>query len=276
MSGQPWYKHNPRDFLDGIVGMTPDLIGAYIVTLDLIYARGGPIPNDRRWLGGVMGCSSRSAAGLVERLVAAKKLTLEKGLLNNVRALFELKKSSECSRKLAESGAKGGRTVPEKDAKANDNNALEQARLVELARLEEIRIEEEKKKDTTANAVDGEPSQDANSTDVAEQVDDPIDLKALLFGTGKPYLIRNGVTAANAGSIIGKWRQTYGDGAVIDALALAQAEACSAPIPFITKLLEARSNVRNMGRDNRIPSAARSQLFQGIEAAVSEARRAAC
>jgi uncharacterized protein YdaU (DUF1376 family) len=91
------------------------------------------------------------------------------------------------------------------------------------------------KEEPIANAMDGEPSQDANSTD------DPIDLKALLFSTGKPYLTRNGVSLSNAGSILGKWRQSYGDGAVIDALALAQAEACSDPIPFITKLLEKRN-----------------------------------
>jgi hypothetical protein len=91
------------------------------------------------------------------------------------------------------------------------------------------------KEEPIANAMDGEPSQDANPTD------DPIDLKALLFSTGKPYLTRNGVSLSNAGSILGKWRQSYGDGAVIDALALAQAEACSDPIPFITKLLEKRN-----------------------------------
>ncbi len=90
MSGQPWYRHNPRDFLDGIVGMTPDLIGAYIVTLDLIYARGGPIPNEPRWLGGVMGCSSRAATSLVDRLIAGGKLSLVDGKLSNVRAENEL------------------------------------------------------------------------------------------------------------------------------------------------------------------------------------------
>ena len=34
------------------------------------------------------------------------------------------------------------------------------------------------------------------------------------------------------------------------------------------------NNVRNMGRNDRLPTAARSQLFQGIDAALDEARRA--
>lgn len=95
--------------------------------------------------------------------------------------------------------------------------------------------------ETIAGAMDGKPSEAPDDVD-------PIDLKALLFSTGKPYLIRNGVTPANAGSILGKWRQQHGDGAVIDALALAQAEACSAPIPFITKILERRNGNRPMDK----------------------------
>ena len=123
---------------------------------------------------------------------------------------------------------------------------------------------ETEKKEPIADAMDGEPSQNANSTVADKPVDDPIDLKALLFSTGKPYLTGNGVTAANAGSILGKWRQTYGDGAVIDALALAQAEACSAPIPFITKLLEARNG-------NRLPagrSTVQSRFSPGVEGGI--------
>lgn len=129
MSGQPWYRHNPRDFLDGIVGMTPDLIGAYIVTLDLIYARGGPIPNEQRWLGGVMGCSPRAATSLVNRLVEAGKLHLIDGKLTNDRASFEIENAASFARKQVENGAKGGRTRTENDAKVNNIKAKGQATL---------------------------------------------------------------------------------------------------------------------------------------------------
>jgi uncharacterized protein YdaU (DUF1376 family) len=117
MSGQPWYRHNPRDFLDGIVGMTPDLIGAYIVCLDLIYARGGPIPNDARWLSGTMGCSTRAAASLVSQLIDRGKLVNENDHLTNERALTELVISEKNARNAAETGAKGGRTKAEHAAK---------------------------------------------------------------------------------------------------------------------------------------------------------------
>ncbi len=76
MSGQAWYRHYATKFLDGVVGMPPDQIGAYIVVLDLIYARGGAIPNDTRWLSGHMGCSTRAAGALVLRLIQRGKLSL--------------------------------------------------------------------------------------------------------------------------------------------------------------------------------------------------------
>ena len=149
MSGQLWYRHNPRDFLDGIVGMTPDLIGAYIVTLDLIYARGGPIPNDARWLSGAMGCSTRAAASLVERLIGIGKLHLNGGLLNNKRARNELETDAKRARNAAETGANGGRTRAENLAKANEINDVAQGSLYQY-REEENRVE---KKEDSANAL---------------------------------------------------------------------------------------------------------------------------
>lgn len=147
MSGQPWYRHNPRDFLDGVVGMTPDLIGAYIVTLDLIYARGGPIPNDARWLSGMMGCSTRAATSLVERLVYMGKLHLADGSLSNERARNELETDAKRARNAAETGANGGRTRAENEAKANKINGPRQGA---PNQYREDKIREEKKEDSAS------------------------------------------------------------------------------------------------------------------------------
>lgn len=127
MSGQSWYRHNPRDFLDGVVGMSPDMIGAYIVCLNLIYARGGPIPFEPRWLSGCMGCSTRQATALVQRLIDAGKLTDIGGQLTNERAASELQDQAERSAKLAENGAKGGRKLGERFANQNETPAKNEA-----------------------------------------------------------------------------------------------------------------------------------------------------
>lgn len=143
MSGQPWYRHNPRDFLDGVVGMTPDLIGAYIVTLDLIYARGGPIPNDARWLSGMMGCSTRAASSLVSQLIERGKLHLIDGNLSNERARNELETSAKLARNAAETGAKGGRTRAENERQRNKNNDVGQGTLNQYREdkiREEVRV----------------------------------------------------------------------------------------------------------------------------------------
>lgn len=70
--------------------------------------------------------------------------------------------------------------------------------------------------------------------------DAPMDTKAKLFEAGVPLLMNSGKSRDAAASMLGKWRGQYGDGAVIDALARAQAEAASAPIPFINRILETR------------------------------------
>lgn len=90
MSGQPWYRHHARDFLGSVVGLGPDAIGAYIVILDLIYASGGPVPNNTRFIGGTLGCSSRLAASLIAKLIKAGKLTLKDDMLGNARADVEM------------------------------------------------------------------------------------------------------------------------------------------------------------------------------------------
>ncbi len=139
MSGLDWYKKNPRDFLDAIVGMPIDEIGAYSVCLDLMYARGGPIPFEPRWLSGNFSVSTKRATALIEALVGRGKLVLRDGHLTNARVEKELENSAEISRKLRENGAKGGRNRAENDAAARENNNLVQAG------LKHIREDREKK-----------------------------------------------------------------------------------------------------------------------------------
>lgn len=44
MNGLPYYKAYPRDFIEGTVGMSFELKGAYRLVLDLIYLRSGNCP----------------------------------------------------------------------------------------------------------------------------------------------------------------------------------------------------------------------------------------
>lgn len=74
-----------------------------------------------------------------------------------------------------------------------------------------------------------------------------IDLKAALFGSGVPLLTGSGLTDPNARSMLGRWRQSFGDGAVLEVLAAAQAESPSDVVAWMSRALEDRYG-RKRGR----------------------------
>lgn len=144
MSGRPWYKRYGADFVHGTLELTLEEKGAYSLCLDLIYDRGGPIPDDARWLAGVCGVSLRKWASLRDRLIATGKLVAVSDGLTNLRAEKELETAAKTARKHAENGAKGGDKRAENEAATRENNDLAQARLKHRVRDQkpDTRVEE--------------------------------------------------------------------------------------------------------------------------------------
>lgn len=134
-----WYKRCGADFIHGTMMLTLEEKGAYSLCLDLIYDRGGPIPDDARWLSGVCGVSIRKWNAIRERLLSLGKLVTNGELLSNRRADLEILSSELQRRNQAESGAKGGRKRAENAAAPKENSDLAQAT---LKPIEEIREEE--------------------------------------------------------------------------------------------------------------------------------------
>jgi uncharacterized protein YdaU (DUF1376 family) len=141
---RPWYKRFPSDFLNGAHGLGPEVIGCYAIALDMIYDRGGPIPNDPRWIGGKLGCSGRMARSLIQKLLDSGKLFETPDGLSNMRAETELAKARFEGRKSAENGAKGGRKRAENARRSNEIIQLDQAPLKHRAR---VHILQERKKE---------------------------------------------------------------------------------------------------------------------------------
>ena len=102
MNGLPYYKAYPRDFIEGTVGMPFEVKSAYRIVLDLIYMRGGDLPDDPRYIAGVLGCSVRAWKKYREALVEAGKLTIADGSISNSRADKELETSRSFQDKQAE------------------------------------------------------------------------------------------------------------------------------------------------------------------------------
>lgn len=90
MNGLPYYKAYPRDFIEGTIGMPFELKAAYRLVLDLIYMQGGNLPDDARYISGLLGCTIRKWNSLRKQLIARGKLVVSGEFLTNDRAVREL------------------------------------------------------------------------------------------------------------------------------------------------------------------------------------------
>lgn len=98
----PYYKRFPRDFLDGTIGLSFEVKGAYAIVLDLIYMRDGRLPDDARYIAGQLGCSVRKWNSIREELLARRKLKVELGFISNFRADYLLEETRKYQDKQAE------------------------------------------------------------------------------------------------------------------------------------------------------------------------------
>ena len=119
MSSRPYYKHFPSDFIAGTSMLTAEEKGVYIVLLDLIYMRGGPIDNDSSKLSKVCGCGPCHWRAIRDRLIAIGKLRVVDGGLMNGRAAQELTKAGIEHEVLSAAGSAGG----QKRGKTAQNSA---------------------------------------------------------------------------------------------------------------------------------------------------------
>lgn len=100
----PYYKRFPRDFLEGTIGLSFEVKGAYAIVLDLIYMRDGRLPDDARYIAGQLGCSVRKWTAIRKELVEADKIQCADGIISNFRADYlteESRKYQDKQREIA-------------------------------------------------------------------------------------------------------------------------------------------------------------------------------
>lgn len=110
MNGLPYYKAYPRDFIEGTIGMPFELKGAYRLVLDLIYMQGGTLPDDSRYISGLLGCSTRQWNSYREKLILMDKIQSKDGYLTNYRAVSELETLAKLQRKQSENRSRPNKT----------------------------------------------------------------------------------------------------------------------------------------------------------------------
>ena len=219
MSALPYHKRYHGDALTGFMSLTLEERGAYQTLLDMMYDRGGPLIDNERLLAGYMGCSTRKWRSLRSSLIEKGKIHITaEGQIGNDRAEKEIEKTTKTSRKLSESGAKGGRTRAENEKKDKENNEGAQASLGERPSDPQA-ILEARSQSSVDKSTGGEPP-------------DPI---KELFDTGVSLLTAAGQTEKQARSLIGKWRKTSSDGEVLTALIDCRARAVSEPVEWLEK-----------------------------------------
>lgn len=131
MNGLPYYKAYPRDFIEGTIGMSFELKGAYRLLLDLIYMQAGRLPDDPRYISGLLGCSVRAWKKYRATLVSDGKIYAENGIISNFRADKELETLSKLQEVKRENRSGGNKnkdlakrpsdhTEPEPDIEKED------------------------------------------------------------------------------------------------------------------------------------------------------------
>jgi hypothetical protein len=84
--GKPWYKRYPADFIAGTAMMTAEEKGVYSTIIDMLFDRGGPVPDAPADLARICGCATPKRFVLIrDRLVALGKLTVASGHITNAR-----------------------------------------------------------------------------------------------------------------------------------------------------------------------------------------------
>lgn len=110
----------PHDWLLDTSKLTPEDRGIYVQIVMLIYARGGHIDNDPKWISGWCNCSSRLVAASISRLVQMDVIQHSDGIITQRRVGRELK----VKRAQIDSGANGGRKTSESKPESANNSSL--------------------------------------------------------------------------------------------------------------------------------------------------------
>jgi len=203
-----WHKHYHGRILNSYADLTLEQRGAAYTLLDLIYDAGGPLRLSETAIAGRLQCSVRKWRAVRAELIEAGKFYVtEDGALSNLlcdQVIFD-------RRKLAENGAKGGRTRVENVKKRNEIKETAQATLGEGF------------KHTINQKID---SSEAKASD-ADASNPLIEIKAEIWAVGRPMFEKAGTDKKAAGVVIGKLIKQKGAG---EALAIITAMRADPPM----------------------------------------------
>lgn len=144
--GLPWYKREPRPFIDGCraAKLTDREWAVYSLIIDLIYEGDGETPNDPGYISGHFQNVGKAACRrTIEALVEKGKLLIEGEMITQKKAKNDTKTRRKLSENRAKSGQIGGKKSAEIRSRNKENNDLGEASASTENKADKIR--EEKK-----------------------------------------------------------------------------------------------------------------------------------
>jgi uncharacterized protein YdaU (DUF1376 family) len=97
----------PADWITGTAGMQADEIGVYITICALIYAEGGPRPDDEKRIAALAGLHWRAFRRVRSELKRRGKIVAEDGQITVRRCAEELQRARKRAAEASQNGAKG-------------------------------------------------------------------------------------------------------------------------------------------------------------------------
>lgn len=198
-NGMAYYPRYPRDFIEGTLGMPFEVKAAYGLVLDLIYMKRGQLPDDARFIAGMLGVSVRKWNSIRETLIDGGKLVVIDGFLTNYRAIIELESLSKYSEKQAEN----------RRGKSKNKHLAEPP-------LNQSEPEPEPEYSVPYGTAAGKPGG--------------------LWDDGLKILKNSGLTDAKARAIIGDWCKRHGRDEVLSAVSAAGDAAD--PVAYVHTILK--------------------------------------
>lgn len=218
------------DYLADTTMLTRDQHGAYILLIMTYWRQRGPLPDNDEALAMATRSSPQDWKKL--RPVMQSFFKVEGGLWKHKRIDAELVRADE-------------QYTARVNASRKANTVRHGVRHGEQSDSETDTVTDTKR--TSSGPPDGyrcgsqspspSPVSSVASQREASPPQGPLDLKAELFRRGVSYLKANGLSDQTARQMLGKWRKTHGDVAIINALAAAEGAAVSDPIPYISAAL---------------------------------------
>lgn len=213
-----YYPHHIGDYAKDTRALTQGEHGAYRLLMDEAYSTETGIAADEVY---AITCAKSAQEKRNADRVLAKFFVLEGGRYRQKRIDLEVRSYQE---KSAKASASAQKRWSERNANACANA---------------IRTHTEGSKEADANTMlpitnNQEPKKNLPTTS-----GDPPSQPDPIFGPCLEFLRSKDVGDKGARSMLGAWRRDYGDQAVCEAVAAAEREDVTMPIPWIKKVLEA-------------------------------------